>query len=150
MYVAVKGGERAILNSYRLLDEYRRGDPAVPELSLAQIREQMPLAVSRVMAEGSLHDPHLAALAIKQAAGDLIEAKVNYRLLLAFSPALAHSNFAKVGEALASANLSMARRVIEEIYGQSQAIFRRQAVSPAMTIPPSSSSRLGVLVDSSA
>lgn len=74
MYVAVKGGERAILNSYRLLDEYRRGDPAVPELSLAQIREQMPLAVSRVMAEGSLHDPHLAALAIKQAAGDLIEA----------------------------------------------------------------------------
>jgi len=74
MYVAVKGGERAILNSYRMLDDYRRGDPAVPELSLAQIREQMPLAVSRVMAEGSLHDPHLAALAIKQAAGDLIEA----------------------------------------------------------------------------
>ena len=74
MYVAVKGGERAILNSYRLLDDYRRGDTAVPELTLAQIREQMPLAVSRVMAEGSLHDADLAALAIKQAAGDLIEA----------------------------------------------------------------------------
>jgi alpha-D-ribose 1-methylphosphonate 5-triphosphate synthase subunit PhnI len=74
MYVAVKGGERAILNSYRLLDSYRRGDPAVPALTLAQIREQMPLAVSRVMAEGSLYDPHLAALALKQAAGDAIEA----------------------------------------------------------------------------
>lgn len=74
MYVAVKGGERAILNSYQMLDSYRRGDPSVPELTLAQIREQMPLAVARVMAEGSLYDPHLAALALKQAAGDQIEA----------------------------------------------------------------------------
>jgi len=74
MYVAVKGGERAILNSYQMLDTYRRGDTSVPELTLTQIREQMPLAVSRVMAEGSLYDPHLAALAIKQAAGDQIEA----------------------------------------------------------------------------
>jgi alpha-D-ribose 1-methylphosphonate 5-triphosphate synthase subunit PhnI len=74
MYVAVKGGERAILNSYRMLDTYRRGDLSVPALTLAQIREQMPLAVSRVMAEGSLYDPHLAALALKQAAGDAIEA----------------------------------------------------------------------------
>ncbi|SDD29637.1 alpha-D-ribose 1-methylphosphonate 5-triphosphate synthase subunit PhnI [Cupriavidus sp. YR651] len=74
MYVAVKGGERAILNSYQMLDTYRRGDTSVPELTLAQIREQMPLAVSRVMAEGSLYDPHLAALALKQAAGDQIEA----------------------------------------------------------------------------
>ena len=39
MYVAVKGGERAILNSYRMLDDYRRGDRALPELSLDQIRE---------------------------------------------------------------------------------------------------------------
>jgi alpha-D-ribose 1-methylphosphonate 5-triphosphate synthase subunit PhnI len=34
----------------------------------------MKLAVNRVMAEGSLYDPDLAALAIKQARGDLIEA----------------------------------------------------------------------------
>lgn len=74
MYVAVKGGEEAILNSHKLLDEQRRGDPAVPELSVAQIREQLSLAVDRVMAEGSLYDPDLAALAIKQAQGDLVEA----------------------------------------------------------------------------
>ncbi len=30
MYVAVKGGERAILNSYQMLDSYRRGDTSVP------------------------------------------------------------------------------------------------------------------------
>ncbi|MGV6849786.1 MAG: carbon-phosphorus lyase complex subunit PhnI [Marinibacterium sp.] len=74
MYVAVKGGERAIDNAHAWLAEERRGDPSVPELSLAQIREQMSLAVNRVMAEGSLYDPDLAALAIKQSRGDLIEA----------------------------------------------------------------------------
>lgn len=74
MYVAVKGGEQAILNSYRRLEEQRRGDPALPELTVDQIRNQLRLAVARVMAEGALYDPELAALAIKQAAGDLIEA----------------------------------------------------------------------------
>ncbi|OBY28701.1 carbon-phosphorus lyase complex subunit PhnI [Leisingera sp. JC1] len=74
MYVAVKGGERAIENAHAWLAEERRGDTGVAELSLAQIREQLSLAVNRVMAEGSLYDPDLAALAIKQARGDLIEA----------------------------------------------------------------------------
>ncbi|WP_420405113.1 carbon-phosphorus lyase complex subunit PhnI [Nisaea sp.] len=74
MYVAVKGGDKAIENSLRYLADIRRGDRQVPELSIAQIREQLPLAVDRVMTEGSLHDPDLAALAIKQANGDIQEA----------------------------------------------------------------------------
>jgi alpha-D-ribose 1-methylphosphonate 5-triphosphate synthase subunit PhnI len=74
MYVAVKGGERAIENAHAWLAEERRGDTSVTELSIAQIREQLSLAVNRVMAEGSLFDPDLAALAIKQSRGDLIEA----------------------------------------------------------------------------
>ena len=74
MYVATKGGENAIAAAHRQLAEERRGDPAVPELSPAQIREQLALSVSRCMAEGSLYDPDLAALAIKQSRGDLIEA----------------------------------------------------------------------------
>ena len=74
MYVAVKGGERAIEASWRLLDKARRGDTRLAELSVAQIREQLRLAVARVMTEGSVYDEELAALAIKQAAGDLVEA----------------------------------------------------------------------------
>jgi len=74
MYVAVKGGERAIANAHAWLAERRRGDRSVPELAVAQIREQMSLAVARVMAEGSLYDPDLAALALKQARGDTVEA----------------------------------------------------------------------------
>lgn len=74
MYVAVKGGERAIENAHRLLAHKRRGDQSVPEVTLDQISEQLGLAVDRVMSEGSLYDRQLAALAIKQARGDLIEA----------------------------------------------------------------------------
>ena len=74
MYVAVKGGEYAIRQAHQLLAKQRRGDPQVPELTVAQIAEQLGLAVARVMTEGSLYDQELAALAIKQAQGDLIEA----------------------------------------------------------------------------
>ncbi|MBN9587236.1 MAG: carbon-phosphorus lyase complex subunit PhnI [Afipia sp. 62-7] len=74
MYVAVKGGERAIDNAHTLLGDVRRGDRSVPELSLTQIEQQLALGVDRVMCEGSLYDRELAALAIKQARGDLIEA----------------------------------------------------------------------------
>jgi alpha-D-ribose 1-methylphosphonate 5-triphosphate synthase subunit PhnI len=74
MYVAVKGGEQAITSAHALLSEERRGDTAVPELGVDQIKEQLSLAVDRVMAEGSCFDRDLAALAVKQACGDLPEA----------------------------------------------------------------------------
>ena len=88
MYVAVKGGEQAILSSYQLLDRQRRGDQTVPELSIAQIRQQLKLAVDRVMTEGSVFDPELAALAIKQACGDLVEAIFLLRAYRATLPRL--------------------------------------------------------------
>src|ERR1700676_4418913 len=74
MYVAVKGGERAIENAHRLLVHERRGARDVAEVSLAQISGQLSLGVDRVMSEGSLYDRELASLAIKQARGDMIEA----------------------------------------------------------------------------
>jgi alpha-D-ribose 1-methylphosphonate 5-triphosphate synthase subunit PhnI len=74
MYVAVKGGEAAIVNAHALLADRRRGDRSVPALRLDQIVEQLALGVDRVMSEGSLYDRELAALAIVQARGDMIEA----------------------------------------------------------------------------
>ncbi|MFV2093519.1 MAG: carbon-phosphorus lyase complex subunit PhnI, partial [Hyphomicrobiales bacterium] len=56
MYVAVKGGERAIENAHRLLAEERRGNRAEAEIGVGQIVEQLSLAVDRVMTEGSLYD----------------------------------------------------------------------------------------------
>ena len=43
MYVAVKGGEAAILASLEQVDAARRGDRALAAISVAQIREQMRL-----------------------------------------------------------------------------------------------------------
>ena len=91
MYVAVKGGEQAILQSYRLLDRQRRGDTSLSELSVAQIQAQLKLAVDRVMTEGSVYDPELAALAIKQASGDVVEAIFLLRAYRATLPRLGYS-----------------------------------------------------------
>lgn len=92
MYVAVKGGERAIENAHAWLAEERRGDRDVVELNLAQIKEQLKLSVDRVMAEGSLYDPDLAALAIKQSRGDLIEAIFLIRAYRTTLPRFGSSN----------------------------------------------------------
>ena len=105
MYVAVKGGEAAILNSYRLLAQQRRGDPALAELSVEQICEQLRLAVDRVMTEGSVYDPQLAALAIKQSAGDLVEAIFLLRAYRATLPRLAYT------QAIDTGRMVLARRV---------------------------------------
>ncbi|KMW58737.1 PhnI protein [Candidatus Rhodobacter oscarellae] len=98
MYVAVKGGEKAIDNAHAWLAEERRGDLNVAELSLEQIREQLALAVNRVMAEGSLYDPDLAALAIKQARGDLIEAIFLIRAYRTTLPRFGRSEPLETGE----------------------------------------------------
>ena len=74
MYVAVKGGEKAIAAAHTLLARERRGAPEIAEISLDQIREQLSLSVDRVMSEGPLYDGECAALAVKQARGDLVEA----------------------------------------------------------------------------
>ena len=74
MYVSVKGGEKAIDNAHRLLADRRRGDRSIPEITDKQVTEQLSVGVSRVMAEGALYDPELAARAMRQARGDMIEA----------------------------------------------------------------------------
>src|SRR5215469_13989152 len=90
-YVAVKGGEQAIDNAHTWLAEERRGDVEVPELSLAQIEQQLGRSVDRAMGEGSLYDRELAALAVKQAQGDLIEAAFLLRAYRTTLPRFAHS-----------------------------------------------------------
>ena len=91
MYIAVKGGEAAIAASRDLLSQARRGDLNVPRLEVAQVREQMGLLVGRVMAEASLYDPELAALALVQAQGDPIEAAFLLRAYRTTLPRLAFS-----------------------------------------------------------
>ncbi len=105
MYVAVKGGEAAIEAAHELLAHERRGNPQVPEISTDQIREQLALGVNRVMCEGSLYDRDLAALALKQARGDLIEAVF---LLRAYRTTLQRFGFA---QPLETARMEIRRRI---------------------------------------
>jgi alpha-D-ribose 1-methylphosphonate 5-triphosphate synthase subunit PhnI len=106
MYVAVKGGEAAIANAHRLLAARRRGDTQVPGLTLEQIAGQLSLAVDRVMGEGSLYDPELAALAIKQARGDLIEAVFLLRAYRTTLPRFGHSEPMDTGKMVVERRVS--------------------------------------------
>ncbi|MCX7914056.1 MAG: carbon-phosphorus lyase complex subunit PhnI [Thermodesulfovibrionales bacterium] len=72
-YIAVKGGTEAIENACKL-HAYERIKGKSKPLGIEQIKEQLYLLVDRVMGEGSLYAPDLAALAIKQSAGDVLEA----------------------------------------------------------------------------
>ncbi|MEO1131318.1 MAG: carbon-phosphorus lyase complex subunit PhnI [Cyanobacteria bacterium J06639_1] len=104
-YVAVKGGERAIRQAEQLLQALRRGDRECSELSLEQIKQQLSLAVNRVMCEGSLYDPDLAALAIKQSWGDLVEAAFLLRAYRTTLPRFYYS------EAIATSQMQVHRRI---------------------------------------
>lgn len=106
MYVAVKGGEAAIANAHALLADRRRGDRSVPALRLDQVVEQLGLAVDRAMGEGSLYDKELAALALLQARGDLIEAIFLVRAYRTTLPRFGYSNPIDTGAMLIERRIS--------------------------------------------
>jgi len=89
-YVAVKGGSEAIARSNALFEDERSGGGSAP-LGVGQICDHLPLVVDRIMGEGSLYAPDLAALAFKQAAGDTLEAAFMLRAYRATRPRIAYS-----------------------------------------------------------
>lgn len=84
-YVAVSGGTEAIARAEELVKYFRLKGESAP-LGVRQIREQQRLAVDKVMGEGSLYAPNIAALALKQAEGDSIEASFIVRAYRATQP----------------------------------------------------------------
>jgi alpha-D-ribose 1-methylphosphonate 5-triphosphate synthase subunit PhnI len=72
-YVAAKGGLAAILAAEALVRRKRNEGPSTP-LSTRQLTDRLRLAVDRVMGEGGLWAPELAARALRQTEGDTIEA----------------------------------------------------------------------------
>lgn len=71
-YVAIRGGENAIEEATTAQAALRGGDAAPLETS--QVIGQLRFLNDRVMSEGGAYAPELAALAIKQASGDPLEA----------------------------------------------------------------------------
>lgn len=87
-YVATKGGEHAIQESEKLFHELKS---SVNKQVVNTILETMPYLVDRVMGEGSLYAPELAALAIAQAGGDVYEAVLLMRAYRSTQPRVAYA-----------------------------------------------------------
>lgn len=88
MYVAARGGEAAIQNSEQL---YRDLIGPFDAEAVATLLRTMPYLVDRVMGEGSLYAPELAALALAQSGGDVYEAALMLRAFRSTQPRLAYA-----------------------------------------------------------
>ncbi len=104
-YVAARGGIEAIRAAEALLARTRQDDPS-PELTTDQIEGRMRLAVDKVMGEGALWAPRLAARAIRQVEGDLLEAAQLVRAHRSTLPRLA------VTEPVSADEIVVQRRVV--------------------------------------
>ena len=103
-YVSVQGGTEAIENA-EALSRYLRLRGGSTPIAVRQIRDQLSLLVDRVIGEGGLYAPDLAALALKQAEGDPIEA--------AFFLRAYRSTLKRVGDSLPidSESMRLSRRI---------------------------------------
>ncbi|MDO9168133.1 MAG: carbon-phosphorus lyase complex subunit PhnI [Methylobacter sp.] len=88
-YVAIKGGGRAIDGAADALEllRTRQGESGQP-LDLETIEKQLYFLHSRILSEGGLYHPKLAALAIKQSLGDTLEASFALRAYRSTKPRL--------------------------------------------------------------
>ena len=87
-YVAVRGGEEAIQRAERL---YRALNQTFDVEFVRSIERHLPYLVDRVMGEGSLYSPELAALAVAQTGGDLYESILLLRAYRSTLPRLAYA-----------------------------------------------------------
>ena len=98
-YVAIKGGGNAIRGAEAATEAMRtaEGEAGSP-LSLAAIENQLRLLTSRVVSEGGLYHPRLAALAIKQMQGDTLEAAFALRAYRSTKPRLLEAPIQDTGK----------------------------------------------------
>jgi alpha-D-ribose 1-methylphosphonate 5-triphosphate synthase subunit PhnI len=96
-YVAAKGGEQAI----QAAEQFFRDLNGTPDLAFVQMIERhMPYLIDRVIGEGSLYAPDLAALALAQTGGDLYEAILLLRAYRSTQPRLGYAEIIRPEETL--------------------------------------------------
>ncbi|MDK2947533.1 MAG: alpha-D-ribose 1-methylphosphonate 5-triphosphate synthase subunit PhnI [Methanolobus sp.] len=88
-YVLVKGGSEAIRNANRVVNLIRSRDSE--PLNTSQLKGRMRIAVDQAMGEGSLYSPDVAALALQQSDGDIIEASFKIRAYRTTLPRIGYS-----------------------------------------------------------
>lgn len=88
MYVAARGGEQAILNAEQLFHSLKSTFNAD---DVRRVESTMPYLIDKVMGEGSLYAPELAALAILYTGGDLYESVLMLRAFRSTQPRIAYA-----------------------------------------------------------
>jgi alpha-D-ribose 1-methylphosphonate 5-triphosphate synthase subunit PhnI len=96
-YAAARGGTEAIVAAEGLLRR-QRDDGETSPLSPDQVVQRLGLAIDRVMGEAGLWAPELAARALTQAQGDLIEAAHLLRAYCSTRPRLARPSTVEADE----------------------------------------------------
>ncbi|MBV8083869.1 MAG: carbon-phosphorus lyase complex subunit PhnI [Chloroflexi bacterium] len=104
-YSAVKGGLEAIWAAEELVRRKRQEGESAP-LETDQLTERLRLAVDRVQGEAGLWAPELAARAIRQTEGDLIEASLLVRAYRSTVPRFAYS------PAVSPRDMAVQRRIV--------------------------------------
>ncbi len=103
-YTSVTGGAEAIAAAERLI-QHLPTEPGEALVELRQVRNQFRAAVDQVMSEGGLYAPDLAALAFKQAEGDMAEAAFMLRAYRSTLPRLGYT------EAVSGDEMEVVRRI---------------------------------------
>jgi alpha-D-ribose 1-methylphosphonate 5-triphosphate synthase subunit PhnI len=110
------------------------------------IQERLPYLVDRVMGEGSLYSPELAALALAQTGGDLYEAVLLLRAYRATQPRIAYAHPASADRLLTVRRISASFKDIPggQILGPSLDYSHRLLRLDVLEGLPDASSRLPV------
>ncbi len=87
-YVAARGGENAIQSAEAL---YRSLNGEFSLEFVQHLESHLPYLLDRIMGEGSLYAPELAALAVAQTGGDLYEAVLLLRAYRSTQPRIAYA-----------------------------------------------------------
>jgi alpha-D-ribose 1-methylphosphonate 5-triphosphate synthase subunit PhnI len=105
MYVAARGGEDAIQHAEQFYQSLT--GQLTPEF-VEQIREKLPFLIDKVMSEGSIYTPELAALALAQTGGDVYEAVLLLRAYRSTQPRIAYAQPVAIHEVLTVRRISAA------------------------------------------
>jgi alpha-D-ribose 1-methylphosphonate 5-triphosphate synthase subunit PhnI len=105
-YVLVKGGSEAIKNAKRLVKLTRK--QASEPLKVSQLKGRLKLAVDQAMGEGGLYAPEIAALALEQSEGDIIEASFKIRAYRTTLPRICYSETQDTGDMFVLRRISSA------------------------------------------
>ncbi|WP_128225252.1 carbon-phosphorus lyase complex subunit PhnI [Halobacteriaceae bacterium SHR40] len=105
-YVAVTAGEEIIERAEQLFEKQRLDEDE--ELAVGQIDGQLGRLTGQAMSEGGLYAPRLAALAVKQAQGDTVEAAFLLRAYRSTLERFDESTTVEPSEMIASRRVSPA------------------------------------------